>query len=136
MENYTKLCESVGIKVKMLCDCEYRNLYLYRISYGNDVCEYADENTKISCIECEKGQCNIPYYPDFTAEKQIELIKLISKDFSFNCYFSLSNNNYVVGADAYFFNKTCDFSEALAGLALQLVEAGELDKEEVRKVLE
>lgn len=148
MTNYEKLCESVGIQAIMLCDCEFRNLYLYRISYGDDVCKYADEDTKISCSECEKGQCNIPYYPDFSAEKQIELEKLIIDNvgylridhikkipnkiferWQYNVFggnFEVSSKNYVSVTRA----------EALAGLALQLAEAGELNKEEVRKVLE
>lgn len=107
------------------------------------LCEAAEVEKQYNCrphidLHCKLGQCSssCAEYPPFTAEKQIELIKLIAKrnifklgyiDDKYICY----GNN-----DEYAYQMDIDFTEALAGLALQLIEAGELDKDEIRRILE
>jgi|GEM_PF-6208612 len=114
--NYEKLCEAAWIKQKLPC--------------------------KTTCnaplMQCFETKCNTKF-PNFTAEKQIELIKLIIIDGTLAPMHLITEgreNKYIIGVHGDYHFSHADFSEALAGLALQLIEAGELDKEEVRKVLE
>ena len=106
MTNHEKLCEAVGLK--FVCSANNITGIVYR-------------------------------YPQFAAEKQLELIKLLGCSESFTADFteiSPRNDNEQWACICHF--KTAynsDFSEALAGLTLQLVEAGELDKEEVKRIL-
>lgn len=131
MTNYEKLCDTIGIFAEWIYTVQqFGNFYVCGKQPLQENAHLFKERRTAKVKKAEK------LYPIFTAEKQIELIELIAYYFSFSCYKSLNNNDYVIGADAYFFNKTTDFTEALAGLTLQLVEAGELNKEEVRKVLE
>lgn len=115
--NYEKLCEAAGIKP------EWRD---YRVKNGK---VYNGKNPKNRNIHF----LNL----DFTAEKQIELIKMIMKAGSFAGFtYDAILTSYVLCFNLINSQENVDFSEALAGLALHLIEAGELDKEEVRRVLE
>lgn len=87
-------------------------------------------------------------YPDFTAEKQLELIKLIStnrigKDYKIleidrdeidNLYYFSLTNKEDKCQSTYVSNK--DFTQALAQLTIELMNAGELDKNKVKEILE
>lgn len=123
MTNYEKLCEATGIKplLKRADFCKE----------GFSAGRHCDK--PLACINCPSGIFE-KYYLRFTAEKQIELIKLISKEnFVSNYvpkkeYWVLMTNDYA--------SHNNDFSEALAGLTLNLIEAGELDKDEIRRILE
>lgn len=115
--NYDKLCEAAGIQQQYNCRPHI------------DLC-------------CKLGLCSpaCAEYPAFTAEKQIELIKILAKDNRLNiAQLDLTGDmRYMVSLG---FKMEINFGgesieEALACLALQLLEAGELDKEEVRRVLE
>lgn len=87
-------------------------------------------------------------YPPFTAEKQLELVKLIlcSDDIDeLNQYYNEIRKCYVFNAlslpDEAGFKSSWtaenqDFTQALAQLTTELMKAGELDKEKVREVLE
>ena len=137
MNNYEKLCKAVGVKLIYKCEHLLQN-------------KYCDENKlcRDTFFEpfprCEKENCTKKYKKiglaededinNFTAEKQIETIKLISHRIliinhqeHFSCEI---NSMFSYGW------KSADFSEALAGLALQLIKAGELNKEKVKKILE
>lgn len=87
-------------------------------------------------------------YPDFTAEKQLELIKLLSKnrigkdykileieqdEIDNLCYFSLTNKDNRCQS-TYVSNQ--DFIQALAQLTIKLMNAEKLDKEKVKEILE
>lgn len=86
-------------------------------------------------------------YPAFTAEKQLELIKLIStnrigKDYKIleigrdeidNLYYFSLTNKEDKCQSTYVSNK--DFTQALAQLIIELMKAGELDKEKINEVL-
>lgn len=68
-----------GIEPIMLCDCEFKNLYDYRIEYGQDVCIYPDESTaKNPCLKCKLAKQIHPLYPEITAEKLLKLICICS----------------------------------------------------------
>lgn len=93
-------------------------------------------SSKGCCMDCQDFK-----YPDFTAEKQLELIKLIGL-----CDYNISIYEKVKGAISiaaepntfkYSYNATAqDFSKALAQLTTDLMNAGELDKEKVKEILE
>ena len=107
MSNYEKLCEAVGIDPCAKCV------------------------SQILCCEIDDK------HPDFTAEKQIELIKLLMRKGSFAGFTSDTIlNSYVICFNLSINQENEDFSAALADLTLQLIKAGELDKDEVRRILE
>ena len=80
------------------------------------------------------------FYPAFTHAKQLELIKLIGKE--------LVSLNYRQHKDFYAMqvnsvNRYCGiykeadtFEELLADIIVELIKVGELDKSEVKKILE
>lgn len=81
--------------------------------------------------------------PPFTAEKQLEIIKLICiSEYEFTL--DIQNKKCFLFATPYRFidqgeQRECadnDFAQALAQLTTELMNAGELDKEKVREVLE
>lgn len=99
-----------------------------------------------------RSQYEVQTYPDFTAEKQLELIKLIIETEGFCGFTNFQNNdkwsiscgfNFPVGpnpAKGIDFNPTfrkCEtFEQALAQLTTELMNAGELDKEKVKEILQ
>lgn len=99
------------------------------------------------CESCNKKSLGKYLFPDFTAEKQLELIKLIG----FNSSFSLVINKFGCSPtteDKYrltfseyrgfksFQSFNPDFAQALAQLTIELMNADELDKEKVKEILE
>lgn len=117
---------------------------------NDDVNEYTDYISNDCEGDCEDCTWYDPdeYYPEFTAEKQLELIKLISKnqigkdykileidrdEIDNLYYFSLTNKEDKCQS-TYVSNQ--DFAQALAQLTTELMKAGELDKEKVREILE
>lgn len=95
--------------------------------------EYSREDIK-GCIQLGKKAI----YPDFTAEKQLELIKLIglqgnvciAKRHYGNCNWMITTHHKNGAGD------NQDFTEALAQLTTELMNAGELDKEKVKEILQ
>lgn len=77
----------------------------------------------------------IKTYPDFTAEKQLEIIKLLfGGTYDFNGFFGSDNKYHLHLKSLMAFNQ--DFTQALAQLTTELMKAGELDKEKVKGILE
>lgn len=84
----------------------------------------------------------MPYYPDFTAEKQLEIIKLIGNR---NQHIIITQG-LVDGKIGFIICKdskngglmVCnqDFTQALAQFTTELMKAGELDKQKVKEILE
>ena len=70
--------ECFGIEPKMLCDCEFKNLYDYSIEYGQDVCIHIEED-KSNCQDCELAKQIHPLYPKITDRKLLELIAIVAK---------------------------------------------------------
>lgn len=77
----------------------------------------------------------VKYYPSFTAEKQIELIKWLmakAKDYQYD----VENGKYWFIIDDYRETKYRDFDEALAELiTLYWQDLTETEQEEIRKIL-
>ena len=119
MTNYEKLCEILAIK--KLHECQTYDECPLGLSNPCDICD------------CESYSL---VFPDFTAKKQIEMIKLIADITQQTIEIDKTGNYYNVQTIEYSTPLETEFSEALAGLALQLVEAGELDKEEAKRILE
>lgn len=79
-------------------------------------------------------------YPAFTPEKQLELIKLIGKELvSLN--YRQHKDFYAMQVDSV--NRYCGiykeadtFEELLADIIVELIKLGELDKSEVKRILE
>ena len=145
---------------KMLCNCEFKNLYDYRIEYGSDVCDYTESKIKEPCKVCEKAKQKIKYYPDFTAEKQIVILMFILNkfgDIGFQKMYSITGNNESTRKD--FIKCLCDcehetwdsrpvdfyyqkgasgdnLEESLAGLINHLWQSlTDQEKEEIRNIL-
>ena len=111
---------------KMLCNCEFKNLYDYRIEYGSDVCDYTESKIKEPCKVCEKAKQKIKYYPDFTTDKQLKIIEwFISNPWWLNLK-SLDKT----------LDFSLDFDEKLAKLVNRLWESfDDREKEEIRNIL-
>lgn len=87
-------------------------------------------------MDCGSG-CQTPY-PAFTPEKQLELIKLIG---DFNCFQNEISNWVMTHHDinrvrSYRVEGNKDFSDTLANFILYLIVKKQLDKSEVRRILE
>ena len=98
----------------------------------------------IECVDvrnCKDNDCiywNELHYPKFTPAKQLELIKLLS---DFRCFQALDNSwvmthCYLQGMRFYRIKGSKDFSDTLAYLILYLIVENQLNKSEVKKILE
>lgn len=117
-------------------------------SYQNGYCERFNHKCELGRTECSLYDYKKDTYPPFTAEKQLELIKLLSKnrigkdykileidrdEIDNLYYFSLTNKEDKCQS-TYVSNK--DFTQALAQLTTELMNAGQLDKEKVKEILQ
>lgn len=59
--------------IGLLSDCQYDNELRLGIEYGDDVCEYIQDETS-HCKECEKQKQKIPYYPPITDDVIINIL--------------------------------------------------------------
>ena len=136
MNEITKLYENAGIEKEVIKGCyEY-----YAENGGIDIYTVNDCKNK-DCNTC-KADKSIKEYPPFTAEKQIELIKLLMKqeDFSWTVAQQGKDTKYVfyVGYE-YGSGDFKEFTEALAGIindlwAMQYLTIEE--KQQVKGILE
>lgn len=110
-----KMMRTAGVEKQR--DCEYL-----------DNCPYAFSH---NCSDCSMGFKQS--YPDFTPAKQLEAIKLIKVDINTYgldwCLAALTSKGMI--AKVY-----PDFAQALALLTIELMNAGELDKQKVKEILE
>lgn len=94
------------------------------------------------CQYCNKKLLGEYIYPDFTAEKQLEIIKLIGKKYRFSTFTNIFSDNSVQyycetkQPRIYHRAQAQDFQKALAQLATKLMNVDELDKEKVKEILE
>ena len=95
-----------------------------------------------SCVVCDEYEkCARGKYPPFTAEKQIELIKILSKlkDFEFESVFA--RNSYIVGCRECESNdkhwaENKEFEQALAELIINLwQDLTSEEQEQIREIL-
>ncbi len=87
------------------------------------------------CISCDKAVFE-DVYPVFTAEKQLEIIKLIGKSTDLH-YFGYGMSSLSESSDEGVIEvKNNDFPQALARLTTELMKANELDKKKVKGILE
>lgn len=119
---------------KMLCNCEFKNLFDYSIDYGQDVCIHAEDENRKGCEGCELAEQNVKYYPPFTAEKQLLLIQLLAKTRIIHISF-LSNEWSIEGIGGYGI-KYDTFKNALSGYINQIWQyLTDQEKEEIRNIL-
>lgn len=76
--------------------------------------------------QCAETNCQ-SIHPDFTAEKQIEIIKLLGRLRSFEYL----GETLDWELDRY----SSNFAQTLAKITTQLMNAGELDKQKVKEIL-
>lgn len=106
----------------------------------NGYTDYISNDCEGDCEDCAWYD-PYEYYPDFTAEKQLELIKLIGLgDYNISIYKKVEGTiSIAVEPNTYKYSYSSlaqDFSQALAQLTTELMNAGELDKEKVKEILE
>lgn len=86
--------------------------------------------------ECQKASI---LYPNFTPKKQLEIFKLIGKNTKEVQYIDYKTRVVLCCITHW---EECrsftgeDFSQALAQLTIELMNAGELDKEKVKEILQ
>lgn len=82
------------------------------------------------------GKPNEEFYPVFSAEKQLELIKLLISVFKLELWQMRSLESREYASMAYnriVYNN--DFSEMIAGLVLELLKNNQLNTEDIKKIL-
>ena len=105
---------------------------------GISDCKYCDYKME----ECGCFYCDEVKYPDFTAKKQLEIIKLISRnnEFRMSTIYHYKTKEvsleFVRGDDFYIVIPNQEFTQALAQLTTELMNAGKLDKSKVKEILE
>lgn len=57
----------------ILSDCQYENEYRCGICYGDDVCDYTEDDN-IKCKNCEKSKPKYEYYPSITYDVISQLL--------------------------------------------------------------
>ena len=105
------------------------------------MCKPIGANRKAGCDNCERRKV---FYPSFTPEKQLELIKLVLKKpyIEWEQYFE--NNKFIMKADMPDETYACltidventEYALALAEFITELLKIKRLDKSEVKKILE
>lgn len=100
-------------------------------------CKYLYYEQKPDCDkECDIGK----HFPDFTAEKQLEIIRFLGNTYSFG----ISGSKMCVTSfdgrvsQHLFYNNEANigFTQALAQLTTELMNANELDKSKVKEILQ
>lgn len=94
------------------------------------------QNCAYNMEECGFNYCEEHVYPNFTAEKQLEIIMLIMKNTIAFSGMYLSTGEYELFTHPAFTGRYDDFTQALAQLTTELMKVGHLDKEKVKGVLQ
>ena len=140
-----ELMKAAGVVPVHLTDCSFINI---RKGYdvGTDCCP-AVEDERLKCEDCEHSKETQLIYPTFTPAKQLELIKLIMQadniDNILQYYYEISNMFIFecrsfpeLGACNQWSTQNANYELALAELVLILITEDQLDKSEVKKILE
>lgn len=141
VNNIEKMMRTAGIEPKYEDCCKIADKYWNNEELANEYDTFDNYMNK-NCTEGDSGACfstckyayDKKIYPDFTPEKQLEIIKLISKIDGVVYTFDFDGDWHIVIKNINVFNK--DFIQALAQLTTELMEAGELDKNKVKEILE
>ena len=65
----------------MLSNCTYHNEFTYGIEYGEDVCEFVDEDPETNhCKTCKKAEQLQEYYPSITEDVLLRFVLICSLD--------------------------------------------------------
>lgn len=122
MTEIEKMYENAGIEKKRMCEWTCK---------GNELCS----------TNCKYYENTKEFYPPFTAEKQIELIKLLGKGSSIGLDIFSDNETwfyYDYNIDGYFEYRAEGetFEEALAHIVNYLwQDLADQEKEEIRRIL-
>ncbi len=140
MIDYIKrMMKTVGIKPKYEDGCKIEDKYWNNKKIANLYKAFDDYMNK-NCLESDSGACfstceyayNKKVYPPFTAEKQLEIIKLLSYTCDLYCRgYHMSTPE----VDALETEKK-GFSQTLAQLVIESIAVKEIDKEKVKEILE
>lgn len=127
-----EMMKTAGVEQKITCKPQA----CFQVGkFVRDKCP-ADFKPNKECLKWQEATSARLAYPYFTAEKQLEIIKLMSSIGFFKCIHRPdTSNKYYFGWG----NHTIDnknFTQALAQLTTELMKAGELDKEKVKEILE
>jgi hypothetical protein len=110
-----------------------KELYkLAGVNKTNVTCDYCE----LKCYDCTKTPCPVDY-PPFTAEKQLELIKWVTR-VNEELYLEIGKNTYDYYSFYFGYLKWTDtFEQGLCGLILQLWdELSSEQRTEVRGILQ
>ena len=142
MTNYIEqLMKAAGVDKIMISGC--CSYYIDKdVKYWETKCREHLSKWDNDCENCPNNKI-VYSYPDFTPEKQLELIKLLSVGNGINYYFSLHKDKLFDNWEFYSYVKNggikverTDFEEGLAKLVLRMTLEGHIDKSEVKKILE
>lgn len=103
------------------------------------MCEWTCKDAEKCNASCEHFETKQDVYPPFTAEKQLEVIKLITQNGTLSTLqieYYIKEKDYKLSTYQKVSNYNQDFTQALAQLTTELMNAGELDKEKVKGILE
>lgn len=126
-DNIQKLYEIAGVDKQPQGYCDFQ--------YGAS-CPYDNQNCDTTCPYWVDEE---PTYPPFTAEKQLELIKWITK-VNEDSYLEIGKNTYDYYSFYFGYLRWTDtFEQGLCGLILRLWEEDKLtddQKQEIKEILE
>ena len=153
-----KLYENAGIKTTYTDECQMADSYYCmekdlneRGILFDDYMKQQCPNKNEMCYETCPYAYNKEFYPPFTAEKQLELIKWLAKknygDYTSSLLINITNDRIYFSAGAkpkyyvievlYDSNRCTDFENALANLINNLwQDLTEEEKEQIRGILE
>lgn len=95
-----------------------------------DICLKNNKDENCKCKDCEHN-----LYPNFTAVKQLELIKWLSIEYSFVSNYVKKYDEYILQVDDFYSTKK-DFSNALANLIILIwQDLTEQERTEIANIL-
>ncbi len=144
-----EMMRTAGVKLQKPLYCEYYTPHRICVKSGGYCQTGKFDNFRLNglCKLTEMEKQKQYKFPTFTAEKQLEIIKLIGKNKIGQHYHTfemeqdeITNVYYLTFRDKEFSSKdicisNSDFTQALAQLTTELMMAGEFDKEKVKEIL-
>lgn len=145
MNHIEEMMKTAGVRPKYYYDITLQDTikpeekFPLRSCSKKEVISYCRDKDNYGYCKVNK---TLKIFPKFTAEKQLEIIKLITELTEIHIYtipYANEGNKYFVGVtdgNAHLTRLNQDFAQALAQLTTELMKAGELDKEKVKEILE